>query len=88
MRKSRCTEAQIVRIIKEAEAGTKTEELCGKYGISSTTFYKWKARFGGMELSEVTKMRALKDENRRLKRLLANAALELDALKIVAEGNY
>jgi putative transposase len=88
MRKSRFTEAQIVGIIKESEAGAKTEELCRKYGISSTTFYKWKARFGGMEVSEVAKMRALEDENRRLKRIVANQTLEIDALKIIAEGNF
>jgi putative transposase len=88
MRKSRFTEAQIVGIVKESEAGAKTEELCRKYGISSTTFYKWKARFGGMEVSEVAKMRALEDENRRLKRIVANQTLEIDALKIIAEGNF
>ena len=88
MRKSRFTEAQIGGIIKDSEAGAKTEELCRKHGISPTTFYKWKSRFGGMEISEVAKMRALEDENRRLKRLLANSALEIDALKIIAEGNF
>jgi putative transposase len=88
MRKSRFTEAQVVGIIKESETGAKTEELCRKHGVSPTTFYKWKSRFGGMEVSDVAKMRALEDENRRLKRLLANSALEIDALKIIAEGNF
>ena len=88
MRKSRFSEAQIVGIIKESEAGAKTEQLCRKHGISTTTFYKWKSKFGGMEVSDVAKMKALEDENRRLKRIVANMALENDALKIIAEGNF
>jgi putative transposase len=88
MRKSRFSEAQIVGVIKESEAGANTAELCRRHGISATTFYKWKSKFGGMEVSDVAKMRALEDENRRLKRIVADQVLHIDALKIVAEGNF
>jgi len=87
MRKSRFSEAQIVGVIKESEAGTSTAELCRRHGISTTTFYKWKSKFGGMDVSDVAKMRALEDENRRLKRIVADQVLHIDALKIIAEGN-
>jgi len=88
VKKSRFTEQQIVGILKESEAGTKTPDLCRKHGVSSATFYKWKSKFGGMEVSDVVKMRALEDENRRLKKLLADSALEIDALKLIASGNF
>jgi putative transposase len=88
VRKSRFTEAQIVGILKEQEAGTSTKDVCRHHGISVTTFYKWKAKFGGMEVSDVAKMRALEDENRRLKRIVADQALHIDTLKIAASGNF
>lgn len=88
IKKSRFTEQQIVGILKESEAGAKTTELCRTYGISSATFYTWKSKFGGMEVSDVVKMRTLEDENRRLKKLLADSALEIDALKLIASGNF
>ena len=88
MKKSRFTEEQIVGVLKESETGAKTPELCRKHGISPATFYKWKSKFGGLEVSDVAKMRGLEDENRRLKRLLADSALEIDALKLIASGNF
>lgn len=88
LKQSRFSEAQIVGILKEHEAGVATKEICRQHGISPATFYTWKAKFGGMEVSDVAKMRALEDENRRLKRIVADQALNIDALKIVASGNY
>jgi putative transposase len=88
VKKSRFTEQQIVGILKESESGAKTADLCRNHGVSPATFYKWKSKFGGMEVSDVAKMRGLEDENRRLKRLLADSALEIDALKLIASGNF
>jgi putative transposase len=88
VKKSRFSEQQIVGILKESEAGAKTADLCRKHGVSPATFYKWKSKFGGMEVSDVAKMRMLEDENRRLKKLLADSALEIDALKLIASGNF
>lgn len=88
MRKSRFSETQIVSILKESEAGANTKELCRKHGVSPNTFYKWKAKYGGLEVSDLTKLRGLEDENRRLKRIVADLTLNVDALKIIAEGNF
>jgi putative transposase len=88
VKKSRFTEQQIVGILKESEAGAKTADICRNHGVSPATFYKWKSKFGGIEISDVAKMRTLEDENRRLKKLLADSALEIDALKLIASGNF
>ena len=81
--KKRFTEEQIIGILKEAEAGLKVGELCRKYGISDATYYNWKSKFGGMSVSEAQRLRALELENSKLKRLLADAHLDIAALKDV-----
>ena len=81
MRKSRFTEAQIIGMIKEQEAGVPTAEVCRKHGLSQATFYKYKSKYGGMEVSDVAKIRSLEDENAKLKRLLADTMLDNVVLK-------
>jgi putative transposase len=83
MKRKRHTEEQIIKILKEAESGLRTAELVRKHGISEQTFYRWKAKFGGMELSEAKRLKELEEENRRLKRLVADQALEIQILKDV-----
>jgi putative transposase len=81
MRKSRFTEAQIIGMLKEQEAGMATAEVCRRHGLSPATFYKLKARYGGMELSDAKRLKQLEDENAKLKRLLADAMLDNVVLK-------
>lgn len=83
MRKSRFTEEQIIAVLTEQERGSGTMEVCRKHGISPATFYKWKAKFGGMDVSDARKLRSLEAENAKLKRLLADAHLDISALKDV-----
>ena len=81
MKRKRHTEQQIIAILKEHEAGLKTAELCRKHGISDATFYKWKSKYGGMEVAEAKRLKALEAENTKLKKLLADAMLDNAALK-------
>ena len=88
MRTSRFADEQIIGIVKESEAGAKLAELCRRHGISPTTFYKWRAKHGGMAVSDAKRLRALEEENRRLKQLLADTMLDNQALKGLLAKNW
>ena len=88
MKRKRYSEEQIIGILREAEAGTGVMELCRKHGMSNTTFYKWRAKYGGMDVSEARRLKQLEDENRRLKRLVADQALDIQMLKAVNEKKW
>ena len=81
MKRKRFTEEQIIAVLKEHEAGFKTADLCRKHGISEQTFYNWKNKYGGMDVSDARKLKALEDENRKLKKLLAETMLDVAMLK-------
>jgi len=86
MKKSRFTDEQIIGFLKQVESGVAVKELGRKHGFSDATFYKWRGKFGGMEISEARRLRELEGENSKLKKLLAEAMLDIEALKVVARG--
>ncbi len=88
MRKSRFSEEQIIKVLKEHAAGLSASEVCRKHGISDATFDKWRSRYGGMEVSDARRLKALEDENRRLKTLLAELMLDASTLKEMLGKNF
>ena len=88
MRKSRFTDSQILAVLKQAENGVPVPELCREHGISSATFYKWRSKFGGMDASMMTRLKELEDENRRLKKLVVEQALDIQMLKDVLSKKW
>ena len=81
MKGSRFSEEQIIRVLKEADSGVPIKDLCRKHGISDATYYNWKAKFGGMEVSDARRLKALEDENNKLKRIVADLTLDITMLK-------
>jgi putative transposase len=88
MKQSHFTEEQIIGVLKQGEAGIKTAEICRQHGISNATYYKWKAKYGGLEVSEARRLKQLEDENRRLKQIVADLTLDNQALKTVLGKKY
>ena len=88
MKKSRFNEAQIIGVLREQEAGLATADVCRKHGISGATFYKWKSKYGGLDVSEARRLKVLEDENARLKKLLAEAMLDNTMLKDIASKKW
>lgn len=88
MPRKRHAEEQIIAVLKEADAGMKVPDLCRKHGISDGTFYIWKNKYGGMQVSDIRKMKSLEDENRRLKQIVADQSLDIQALKAINSKNF
>jgi putative transposase len=88
MRRSKYSEEQVIGILKEHDAGVSTAEICRKYGVSNATFYKWRSKYGGMEVSDARKLKAVEDENRKLKKLLAESMLDVSTLREMLGKNF
>jgi putative transposase len=89
MKRTRFSEEQIIEVLKEAEGGAKVTELCRRHSISDATFYTWRSKYGGLEISEMRRLRQLEEENRRLKSIVADQALDIRALKdVLAKNGY
>ncbi len=88
MKKSRYTEEQIIATLKEVDAGAKLQDVVRRLGVTEQTYYRWKAKYGGMEVNDAKKLRALEDENRRLKQMVADQALDIQALKAVVAKKW
>ena len=89
MKRARFSEEQIIAILREAEAGAKVTELCRRHGISDATFYTWRSKYGGIEISEMRRLKQLEEENRRLKGIVADQALDIRALRdVLAKNGY
>lgn len=88
MARKRHTEEQIIAVLKEAQAGLSVQDVCRRHGISDATFYKWRTKYAGLDVSDVRKLRQLEEENRRLKQMVADQALDIQALKAVTTKNW
>jgi putative transposase len=88
MKKSRYKEEQIIAVLREVDAGAKLQDVVRRLGVSEQTYYRWKAKYGGMEVSDAKKLKALEDENRRLKQMVADQALDIQALKAVVAKKW
>jgi putative transposase len=88
MKRSKFTDEQILAIVKEGEAGRKVADVCRAHGITDQTYYRWKAKYGGMELSELQRLKQVEDENRRLKHIVAEQTLDIQALKAVVAQKW